>query len=103
MQVGVEGSYRRAVVSDETLWRVVDDASLDARMRAGAAVALRKVLDEAGRARLRVVAESTASPRLRVALRAASNAEEKGLAESLEDLTSGDDEGAQPRRRARGA
>ena len=103
MQVGVEGSYRRAVVSDETLWRVIDDASLDARMRAGAAVALRKVLDDAGRARLRVVAESTASPKLRVALRAASDAEEKGLAESLENLASGDDDAAQPRRRARGA
>ena len=102
VQVGVEGSYRRAVVSDETLWRVVDDASLDARMRAGAAVALRKVLDEAGRARLRVVAESTASPKLRVALRAASDAEEKGLAESLESLTADDDDRAQPRRRARG-
>lgn len=102
MQVGVEGSYRRAVVTDETLWRVVQDASLDARMRAGAAVALRKVLDEAGRARLRVVAESTASPKLRVALTAASGTQEKGLAESLEDLASGDDARAQPRRRARG-
>src|ERR1019366_7308035 len=48
VQVGVEGGYRRAVVSDEVLWRVVEDASLDEKTRAGAAVALRKVLGDEG-------------------------------------------------------
>jgi hypothetical protein len=102
MQVGVEGSYRRATVSDEALWRVVQDASLDARMRAGAAVALRKVLDDAGRQRLRLVAGSTASPRLRVALEAAGGQQDAALAQSLDDLAHGEDVRDQPRRRARG-
>ena len=102
VQVGVEGGYRRAVVSDEALWRVVEDASVDEKTRAGAAVALRKVLDGEGLARLRVVAEATASPRLRVALEAASGNEEGAIAQSLDDLTAGDDAAPQ-RRRARGA
>jgi hypothetical protein len=100
VQVGVEGSYRRAVVSDDALWRVVEDASLDEKTRAGAAVALRKMLDDEGRQRLRVVAEATASPRLRVAFEAASGSEEEAIAQSLEELTTGGDAGQ--RRRARG-
>ena len=99
VQVGVDGGYRRAVVSDEALWRVVEDASVDEETRAGAAVALRKMLDEPGRARLRVVAEATASPRLRVALEAASGTNEGAVRESLEELVN---EGRAPRRRARG-
>jgi hypothetical protein len=102
VQVGIEGGYRRAIVSDEVLWRVVEDASIDEKTRAGAAVALRKVLGDEGRARLRVVAEATASPRLRVALEAASGNEEGAIAQSLDDLTAGED-GAGQRRRARGA
>lgn len=102
VQVGVEGSYRRAMVTDEALWRVVQDASADARTRAGAAVALRKVLDASGRARLRVVAESSASPKLRVALEAASDGGDDALAQSLDDLAADDGAVAQPRRGARG-
>ena len=103
VQVGIEGSYRRAVVTDEALWRVVEDASLDEKTRAGAAIALRRVLGDEGRARLRVVAEATASPRLRVALEAASGSgEEEAIAQSLEGLVAGDAVPPQ-RRRVRGA
>jgi len=102
VQVGVEGGYRRAVVDDEVLWRVVEDASLDEKTRAGAAVVLRKLLGDEGRARLRVVAEATASPRLRVALEAASGAGDATIEESLDDLATGDVAAGQ-RRRARGA
>jgi hypothetical protein len=101
VQVGAEGSYRQAVVSDEVLWRVVQDASLDEKTRAGAAVALRKVLGDEGRARLRVVAEATASPRLRVALEAASGGADGEIADSLEELTAPEARDAAPKR-ARG-
>jgi hypothetical protein len=101
VQVAVEGGYRRAAVDDEVLWRVVQDASLDEKTRAGAAVVLRKVLGDEGRARLRVVAEATASPRLRVAFEAASGSEEAAIEQSLDELATGD--GAAQRRRARGA
>ena len=99
--VGAAG-YRQAVVDDEVLWRVVEDASLDEKTRAGAAVVLRKLLGDEGRARLRVVAEATASPRLRVALEAASGTEDAAIEQSLDELATGDGAAAQ-RRRARGA
>lgn len=86
--VGAEGSYRKAVLSHDSLWRVVEDPSVDAETRAGAAVALGKALDDDGRARLRVAAEASASPQLRVALEAAANPDdEDDLADALEALT----------------
>jgi hypothetical protein len=101
VQVGADLGYRRAGVSDEVLWRVVEDASLDEKTRAGAAVVLRKVLGDEGRARLRLVAEAVASPKLRVALEAASGTDEAPIQESLEELVA--DEAPGQRRRARGA
>jgi hypothetical protein len=63
-----DAGYRTSAVAEETLWRVAEDPKLDASTRAGAALALRDALDEAGRARLLRVVETSASPRVRVAL-----------------------------------
>lgn len=88
LAVGAEGSYRRAVVSHDALWRVIEDPSVDAVACAGAAVALGSALDEQGRARLRVAAEASASPKLRVALEAASKPDDEGaLEDALDALT----------------
>ncbi|HZU83716.1 MAG TPA: hypothetical protein VE987_12400, partial [Polyangiaceae bacterium] len=57
-----------AALPSERLWRVVEDSSADRTARAGAALALTRSLDDTGRERLRVAAESCAEPRLRVAL-----------------------------------
>ena len=66
-----QGGYRDAVVRDDDLWRVVEDPSAPADARAGAAMLLRRSLDDEGKARVRVAAEATASPKLRIALDAA--------------------------------
>ena len=58
--------YRSTAVTDDALWSVVEDPRIDPAARAGAAAALADSPDAA--ARIRVAAESTASPRLRVAL-----------------------------------
>lgn len=64
------GDAYRGDAATETLWRVVEDESAPRDARAGAAIALRRQLDDDGRARLRVVAEDC-EPKLRVALDAA--------------------------------
>jgi hypothetical protein len=53
----------------------------------GAAVALRSKLDEAERARLRVAAEATAAPKIRVALEAAAEEDDARVAEAMRELT----------------
>jgi hypothetical protein len=60
-------SYREAVLDADRLWRVVDDPSMTASTRAGAAMAL-AAIDEDARSRLRVAAEACADPKLRIAL-----------------------------------
>lgn len=69
--LAVSDDYREAAVPREALWRIAEDPAADPTARAGAAVALRGRIDEADRARLRVAAESSVSPKLRVALEAA--------------------------------
>jgi hypothetical protein len=82
---GEAGAYRAAAIPEEVLWRTVEDPASNPTARAGAAVALRESLDEAGRVRLRVAAAASASPRLRVALeKVASPADEAELAGALE-------------------
>jgi hypothetical protein len=94
-----EGGYRDAVVRDEDLWRVVEDPAAPEDARAGAAMLLRRSLDEAGKARVRVAAEATASPRLRVVLdTAASEKDDAALAAALEEMAEG--EGADAKRAA---
>jgi hypothetical protein len=83
-------SFRSAAVPADALWRILDDPSAAATARAGAAAALRSRLDDEGRARLRVVADACAAPRLRVALaRIAAGAEDARLHEALEELDDG--------------
>jgi len=77
-------SFRDAALPDEQLWRVVEDPSAAPTARAGAAVALRGRLDDHSKARLRVVADACAGPKLRVALEAVAG--DLALEESLEAL-----------------
>ncbi len=59
-------------------------------VRIAAAAAVAPSLDDAGKARLRVAAEATASPELRVALEAAAAADEEAMAEALQKTRSND-------------
>ena len=83
---GNEG-YREMGIPDETLWRIVEDASAPEDARVGAAVALRHAEDAAPR--LRVAAGAVVSPQLRVALEAAADPalEESALDEALARIT----------------
>jgi hypothetical protein len=83
-----QASYRDASVPREQLWRIVEDTTLEASTRVGAAVALSSELADPDRARLRVVAEATASPRTRVALEevAAETSDDARLEEVLAEL-----------------
>ena len=75
--------YRSGSAPEEDLWRVVEDHRASAEARVGAALALRRS-DGAAR-RLRVAAESVASPRVRIALERAADpdVEEEVLDEAL--------------------
>jgi hypothetical protein len=98
-----EGGYRDAVVREDDLWRVVEDPSAPEDARGGAALVLRGALDDAGKARVRVAAEATASPKLRFALDAAAgDAHEENLRAALSDLADEDGEPAGRSRAARG-
>ncbi len=68
-----DGGYRDAVIREEDLWRVVEDPAAPEDARAGAMVVLRPKLDDAGKQRVRIAAEATASPRLRVVLERATS------------------------------
>jgi hypothetical protein len=72
-------SYRTAAVPPEELWRIVEDAAAAPTARAGAAAALRDVLDDPGRVRLRAAADACAGPRLRVALETVASEEDADL------------------------
>ncbi len=61
-------TYRVASLPTSALWRIVEDPGAEPSARVGAAVALRSTLDEAGRERVRVAAEGSTSPWVRVAL-----------------------------------
>jgi hypothetical protein len=79
--------YREAAVPREALWRIAEDPAAEATARAGAAVALRGRMDDADRARLRVAAESSVSPRVRVAFEVAAKAEdERDIVAALEGV-----------------
>jgi hypothetical protein len=70
-------SYRTAAVPPEELWRIVEDAAAAPTARAGAAAALRDVLDDPGRVRLLAAADACAAPRLRVALETVASSEDE--------------------------
>lgn len=83
-----EGGYRVASLGEERLWQIVQDATAAPTARAGAAVLLRDSLSDEGRARLRVAAEATVLPKVRVVLEAASDPErEEELRAALEACT----------------
>jgi hypothetical protein len=85
-------SYRAPVLPAEQLWRIAEDPAAEPAKRIGAAVVLRGALDDEGRARLRVAAEASAAPRVRVALLAASDTENdealNAALEAFEDAAS---------------
>jgi hypothetical protein len=80
--------HRTAPIPEDRLWRVIENPNAAPGARAGASVALAPSLDEAGRARVRVAAQATASPKLRVALEAAAapEADEAALEHALAEL-----------------
>jgi hypothetical protein len=94
-----EGGYRHTAVRDDDLWRIVEDPAAPADARAGAAMVLKRTLDDEGRARVRVAAEATASPKLRVVLDAAGADDDARLEEAVAELEPAD---AQRQREAAG-
>jgi hypothetical protein len=94
-----QAGYRDAAVRDEDLWRLVEDPSAPADARGGAAMLLRRSLDDEGKARVRVAAEATASPKLRVALDAAASDADQAFESALHELAELADEPAQGGRR----
>jgi hypothetical protein len=80
---GAHVDHRTAPVAPERLFRIVEDPSLTASARAGAAVALGASLDAGGKARLKGVAGATAAPKLRIAIEAAASGDDAALIEAL--------------------
>ncbi|MCL2778481.1 MAG: hypothetical protein FWD73_10795 [Polyangiaceae bacterium] len=77
--------YRDVAIRDEDLWPLVENPAAPEDARAAAAMVLRRSLDDSGKARLRIAAEATLSPKLRVALDAAADSDEK-VFEALRDM-----------------
>jgi hypothetical protein len=94
---GANAGPRDAPLVVERLWDVLESPRSPASARAGAAVALGARLDDRGRERLRVAAESTAAPKLRVALESVARGDDPAVVAALDDL---DDEPAPARARA---
>jgi hypothetical protein len=86
---GANVTLRTAPVPRDRLMRIVEDSSQPAPARAAAAVALGSELDEEGRARLRLVAEATVAPKLRISIeRAASARDDAEIEAALEEVAS---------------
>lgn len=71
-----KAGYRSTALSNEELEGVVADASAPARHRIGAAVVLTARDERAGRERVRVAADTSVSPKIRVALDAIARGED---------------------------
>jgi hypothetical protein len=69
-------TYRVGAMPEERLWGVVEDAGAAASARIGAAMVLSRSMGSDGRARLRIVAESTARPSVRRVLAAAARGDD---------------------------
>jgi hypothetical protein len=81
---GARLDHRTPPVPPEALWQTVESAGAEPAVRAAAAVALRESFDVDGRRRLLEVAETTASPRLRIALQTiAADRDDAAVAEAL--------------------
>ena len=84
---GEQTAYRQPAMPPELMWRVLEDPGAPPTARAGAAFALRSLLDEEGRVRMVRIAESCAAPPLRVALdRIASEGDEDAIVDALDPL-----------------
>jgi hypothetical protein len=70
----------------ERLWEILEDAAAAPARRAAAAVALSPHLDERGRERLRIAAQATATPKLRIALEAAAEDDDDRLIRALDEV-----------------
>ncbi len=82
----VEGNAYRssAPLPSERLWEIAENPEALPSARAGAAVALRASLTEAGKARLRVASAACGSPTLRAAIaKVAEDSDEEELTEAL--------------------
>lgn len=80
---GAHVDHRTAPVAPERLFQIVEDPSLTASARAGAAVALGASLDAEGKVRLKGAAGATAAPKLRIAIEAAASGDDAVLIEAL--------------------
>lgn len=82
---GADADMRHASIPVERLWRLLHDVGAEGLARAAAAVALAPSASPEERARIRVAAESSASPALRIALERSidEQADDEALAESL--------------------
>ncbi len=85
---GANADHRTAPVPPETLWEIVESASSTPDDRIAAAVSLGASGGELARDRLRIAAETTSAPRMRVALAAAADRDEEALIESLAAIES---------------
>ncbi len=85
---GANADMRTASIPVERLWRIVEDAGATPLARVGAAIALAPQVPPSERRRIRVAAQTTAAPKLRIALEHASSpdASEDELAEELAHL-----------------
>jgi hypothetical protein len=66
-----DAGFRALAISPQRLWEVLENRDARPEARIAAVVALAPTLDDAGRARVRVVAETVATPHVRVALETA--------------------------------
>jgi hypothetical protein len=88
---GANADMRTAPLPRERLFRIVESPTAPAAERAAAAVALGGELDDETRGRLRVAADASASPKLRVVLTAAaSGASEAELEAALSEVATED-------------
>jgi hypothetical protein len=96
-QLGEEaGSYRVSAVPAGELWKVLADPRETAEVRAAAALAVRRTLDDAGRERVRIAASTIAEAPLRRVFTAVNGGNEAEIEEALDEL-----EGAEAPRAAR--
>lgn len=77
--------YRTASIPSETLWRIALDPAEKEELRIGAGLALRAGLDDDGKQKLRIAADASASPRVRIAFAAAADEpDDDAIAEQIE-------------------
>ena len=79
-------SFRSAAIPADELWKVLVDPTEPAQFRAGAALALRRNLDEEGRARVRIAANASAEPPLKRVLAAVNEEDDAALDAALDAL-----------------